>query len=184
MWKEVFKIVTVMALSGVKFLAGIPLSFAYHFSTLQTFVFTSTGGILSLVIFLFCSDAITKAWSGLRACFREIFASKTPKNTEERYSNKDINVDLNIDVQYFFRDAPVLKTKRIFSRKSRMFVKMKLKYGLSGIAFLTPILLSVPVGTFIATKLTHNKSKIFTYIAVAILFWAMALTFITHFFWP
>ena len=173
-----------MALSGVKFLAGIPLSFAYHFTTLQTIIFTSTGGVLSLVIFLFCSDAITKAWSSTSKLFKEKFSSKKPIETEKRYSNKDINVDSNIDVQYYFRDAPVLKTKRKFSRKSRLFVKMKLKYGLTGIAFLTPILLSVPVGTFIATKLTHNKPKIFLYITVAILLWAIALTLLTHYFWP
>lgn len=170
-----------MALSGVKFLAGVPLSFAYHFNMWQTIAFTSAGGIISLIIFLYCSEAITNTWSAMAKFFKEKFPSK--KKAGAVYLNKDINVDLNIDVQYYFKDEPVIKTKRIFSRKSRLFVRMKIKYGLPGIAFLTPILLSVPVGTFIATKLTHNKTKIFLYITVAILLWAVALTLLTHFFW-
>jgi hypothetical protein len=184
MWKEFFKISTIIALSGVKFLAGIPLSLAYHYSTTQTILFTSCGGILSLILFLFCSNAITRAWRGGVQLFKNIFSKSQNKNTVNPYSDKDFNVDLNVDVQYFYQDLPVLKTKRIFSKKSRMIVRLKLKYGLVGIAFLTPILLSVPVGTFIATKLSHNKLKIFAYVAIAIFVWSVALTFFIHWLWP
>jgi hypothetical protein len=183
MWKEALKISTVLAVSGVKFLAGVPLSFAYHYSCLQTVILTSTGGIVGVLVMMFCSDAITRAWFSTVTFFKKRLNGKNPPVVQNLYEEKDINVDLNVDVQYYYGEQPVIKSKKIFSKKTRLIVKFKMKYGLAGIAFLTPILLSVPVGTFISTKLTHNKLKIFIYMLVAIVAWSVLLTTLTQLIW-
>ena len=54
------------------------------------------------------------------------------------------------------------RNKRIFSPKNRRFVKIKSKYGLPGIVVLNPVILSIPVGTFLVTK--YYGRKIINYI--------------------
>jgi len=44
------------------------------------------------------------------------------------------------------------KSKRIFTKANRLFVKIKSKYGLLGIAGLSPVILSIPIGSFLAVK--------------------------------
>jgi hypothetical protein len=51
-----------------------------------------------------------------------------------------------------------------------------LKYGLSGIAIVTPIILSIPIGTLIANNLESNKKKIFLYMFISILSWSILMT--------
>jgi len=61
------------------------------------------------------------------------------------------------------------------NRRTRLLVKVKNHFGLSGIAFLTPVLLSIPVGVFLATALSSNKKKIFSTMFVSLLFWSLLL---------
>ena len=65
------------------------------------------------------------------------------------------------------------KPRRKFSKKSRRWVKIKSRYGLVGIAFLTPFLLSIPVGCFIATRYYKNKKKVFLYMFLSVVFWSL-----------
>lgn len=46
-------------------------------------------------------------------------------------------------------------------------------YGLFGVAFLTPIILSVPVGTIIAAAIEDNKWKIKRYMLISFLNWSV-----------
>lgn len=64
---------------------------------------------------------------------------------------------------------------RKFTRTNRMLVHVKQKFGLGGIAVLTPIVLSIPVGVMFALSLTHDKRKILLSMIGAMLFWATAL---------
>jgi hypothetical protein len=61
-------------------------------------------------------------------------------------------------------------------------VKVILKYELYGIAFLTPILLSVPIGTLMAAALEENKWRIKRYMFVSFAFWTLLLYGIYAFF--
>ena len=67
------------------------------------------------------------------------------------------------------------KEKRIFTKTNRFIVKVKQKFGLAGIAFLTPCILTVPVGAIIANHMYKSKMKIFTYMLVSFAFWSFLL---------
>lgn len=64
---------------------------------------------------------------------------------------------------------------RKFSRTTRFLVSVKQKFGLNGIAALTPIVLSIPVGVMFALALEHDKKKIMFSMITSILFWATVL---------
>ena len=66
--------------------------------------------------------------------------------------------------------------KKIFTKRNRKIVVIWKKYGLVGIAFLTPVILSIPIGTLIANSLVPDKKKIMVYMFFSVLFWAIFIT--------
>lgn len=64
------------------------------------------------------------------------------------------------------------KKKRKFSRKTRFIVRVKRSFGLGGIAFITPSLLSIPVGTVISCGIYPNKTRVFLFQSLSIVFWS------------
>ncbi len=69
-------------------------------------------------------------------------------------------------------------SKKIFTRKNRFIVKVKSKYGLYGIAFLSPIVFSIPLGCFLASRFYNSHRKIITAMLTAVLFWSFILPII------
>jgi hypothetical protein len=65
------------------------------------------------------------------------------------------------------------KPKKIFTKRSRMMVRIKSKYGLAGIALLSPIIISIPVGAFLAMRYFKNKKKVFLYMFGGVLLWSL-----------
>ena len=64
------------------------------------------------------------------------------------------------------------KPKRRFTRKNRLIIRVKNSFGLGGIAFLTPALLSIPIGTMICCGMYPNKKKVFLYQCLSVVFWS------------
>jgi hypothetical protein len=64
--------------------------------------------------------------------------------------------------------------KKIFTRRKRFIITIKNKFGLTGIAFLTPLILSIPLGCFIAVRYYRIKQRILIFMFTSILMWAIA----------
>lgn len=67
--------------------------------------------------------------------------------------------------------------KKTFSKKSRNIVTTWNKYGLQGVAFLTPILFTPIGGTIIATSFGESKRRIMLYMFVSAMFWGFLISF-------
>ena len=66
------------------------------------------------------------------------------------------------------------RKKKKFSRNSRIMVKIIRKYGLPGIAFITPTIISIPVGTMLAEALyKHQPRMVFLYLSGSVILWAL-----------
>lgn len=74
------------------------------------------------------------------------------------------------------------KSKKIFTKSNRLIVAFKVKFGLIGLAIITPLILSIPLGTFLAIKYYSNKQKIIVYMFTSISIWAIVLYFFLHYF--
>jgi len=68
------------------------------------------------------------------------------------------------------------REKPWFTKKNRRIVRIKQKYGLPGIAFFTPLLLSIPVGVFLAVRYYRHSKVKFTYLCLANVFWSVIYT--------
>ena len=67
---------------------------------------------------------------------------------------------------------PDQKPKNTFSSKKRLIIYVKNKFGLTGIALLTPLLLSIPLGCFLAVRYFKNKHTILVYMFSSVLIWS------------
>lgn len=63
---------------------------------------------------------------------------------------------------------------KITSKKRRL-IRLKNSYGYWGIIFLTPIVLSIPVGSFFIMQYFKNKHYKFIHLSLVIAFWGLIL---------
>lgn len=85
----------------------------------------------------------------------------------------------------FFSDWIIKVYRRYFPKKEKpasfkekLAKKAMNKYGLFGIAFLTPVILSIPFGTFMAMTFFPNKKKTLPVLFASVLGWSFALSII------
>lgn len=69
--------------------------------------------------------------------------------------------------------------RKKFTRMNRLIVKVKRNFGLLGLAILTPSVLSIPLGCFLAARYYSNKQQIILYMSISVVIWAIVL----YFFW-
>lgn len=73
--------------------------------------------------------------------------------------------------------------KKVFTKFNKRVIRIKHRFGLIGIALLTPIFLSIPIGAFLAERFYKDKRKVIIYLSVASIFWCFTLYFIFLFFY-
>ena len=146
-----FKIFQILILSSLKFIFAPLLAFKMGFNFFQTILITSIGGIVGVAFFFFISQLIIS-----------LFFKYFP-----------------LVIKYFKPDHIVKtrKKRKIFTRKNRRIVNLMNKYGLAGIIILTPVILSIPLGTFMAARFfSKPKYHTFFFLALSVLFWSIIMS--------
>jgi hypothetical protein len=70
------------------------------------------------------------------------------------------------------------KPKRVFTKRKRFLVKIKVKYGLTGIVVLTPLILSIPVGSFLVAKYYGRKKINIAWLISGQIVWSFIYTYL------
>ncbi len=169
---EIWKIIQVILLSSVKFVAGPPFAYydnRYNFSLFETILYCVIGGMLGVVIFTYLS----KPFFNLEHWVIRKFKKATSRPALFDLPTVDVEGDIEVNYEYI-EQHPV--KKRIFTKRNRRIVRIWKKYGLTGIAIITPVILSIPIGTIIANSLESNRKKIILYMLLSILFWSITMT--------
>ena len=87
--------------------------------------------------------------------------------------------NLGSRIVYFFPNflKPKNTKRKIFTRKNKFYVKLIRNYGLFGIAIFSPVLISIPVGSFLAARFFENqKTMALTLMCVAVLIWSVIIS--------
>lgn len=162
---ELLNIINVILLSSVKLALGSGLAIAaYKYNFWETWLFTSTGGILGIIAFTYISRIMLEAWHKTKV------AAKMK------------------DAQHGFLSQFLLsrmkkkenKKKPIFTKRKRFIIKWKKQYGLAGLAFLTPVILTIPIGTFICNRFFHNQKQVILYLVISTVAWSATLALFTE----
>jgi hypothetical protein len=76
----------------------------------------------------------------------------------------------------FFRPAKK-ETKKIFTKKNKMYVNLIRKYGVFGLAVITPVFISIPIGSFLAARFFSKQKFMITMLMVmSVVLWAVSIS--------
>ena len=156
---EILKLLQVLLVSGIKFLFGPLVSLGYGFTWIETVVFTTAGGILGLLFFYFLSKWVIRQLNRL-----------TPAYNNFGTFLRNIGNDL-ADTKKLIKPA-----KRKFTRKNKLIIRIRNKYGFLGIILLTPVLLSIPIGAFLAQKYYSRKKHTLVYLSLSVMLWSFFIS--------
>ena len=154
---QVFKLIQILIVSGIKFLFAPLISIGYGFNYFQTVIFTTIGGILGILFFYFFSKWIIRQYSKFCPI---VFSYFTGEKVER--AKKILNCD----------QPP----KKKFTRKNKIIINLRRKYGFFGIIFLTPVLLSIPIGAFLAQKYYSKKANVLIYMSISVVLWSFLIS--------
>jgi hypothetical protein len=130
-------------------------------------IYSVIGGMLGVVVFSYFSTHLFHFWTWLKHRVKKMYHRANP------FSEPTVDVDSPFEVHYTYVERSRLR--KVFTRRNRRMVKVWRRYGLLGVAFLTPVVFSIPVGTIVANSLVRNKKKIFLYMFLSVLFWSVLL---------
>ncbi len=148
----------VLVLSGIKFIFAPALSMGLGFSYLQTILVTSLGGLASFYFFYYLSGWLLKFY------YKHIYNYvhlKRKSTMEYLVISKSVN-------------SP--KTKRSFTFLNKTIVRTRISFGITGIAVLTPVLLSIPLGAFLVNKYYRHNNMKFVYLSLSIFIWSCVVS--------
>lgn len=75
-----------------------------------------------------------------------------------------------------------LESRKKFTPRNRKFVKIWKKYGLTGVAILTPLILTPIGGTILAVSAGSPKERIIFFMFISAVTWAVIFTVAIYFF--
>lgn len=72
------------------------------------------------------------------------------------------------------------KKARKFTKMNRRIIRVRQRFGLWGIALITPPIFSIPVGAIVASSMYSDKKKIFATMFVSVLFWSVLSSVVSY----
>ncbi|MFB6258057.1 MAG: hypothetical protein ABEH38_05125 [Flavobacteriales bacterium] len=66
--------------------------------------------------------------------------------------------------------------KRTFRRRNKTIVRVKRKFGLIGLALVTPAIISIPIGAVLAAKYFRKRMETLPFMLFSVVLWSFLLT--------
>jgi hypothetical protein len=151
------KYVAVALFASVKFLFSPFFAEGLRLTFMESLISTFIGGMAGIIAFGLVGELISVSWKTLMVFLNAAFTGKTKAEARVAASRK-------------------------FTRMNRFIVRVKRKVGLFGIAFLSPCLISIPVGAIACmTFYRHQRKRAFLFLFLSLGFWTLALNYTAYF---
>ena len=135
------KIANVFLLATVKYFYTPLYAFIIGLGFLETLIILWTGGVFGFFVFYYFSNILILSARILKPTIIKI----TPDLILNYYRN------------WKQKRAIKRKSRKKFSKRNKIIVKVRSIYGMWGICLLTPCFLSIPLGAFLLRKYYHKK---------------------------
>jgi hypothetical protein len=146
---------TVFFLGATKFQVAFLVAGPSGLTFLETLVITIGGGLSGVAFFMFLSRYLTIIFKKIREGF-----SKSDRSSADK------------------------KKRLVFKPWKRYLISFMRKFGLPGIAIITPPVLSIPLGVILAerinSKFVKKRNLVFIYMAVSVVFWSFVFSGLWH----
>lgn len=161
----IFKIVHIVLLASVKYIVTLPYAMIIGLEYEYAILSVLAGGIGGFLFFFYLTKPLVRGldWLHPRVC------AMVPNTFKQRFNT------------FCQRNKPIKKVRN-FTRKNRFIVRVKKSYGFWGIIIATPVILTIPIGAFLANKYYGKRKRIVPYMIASIVGWAAVLSGIVHLF--
>ncbi|MCB0795099.1 MAG: hypothetical protein KDB88_10210 [Flavobacteriales bacterium] len=143
---DLLEILSIVAAAMVKFAVSPIWSYQLGYSLWETVAFTSLGGVVGVLFFYRISGWLMRK-ARIRRLRRALAAEAAGK-------------------------LPA----RSFTRGNRLIVKVKRGHGLHGLAAITPVLISIPIGAILAAKYFYHDRRTIPVLISSVLIWSVVLS--------
>lgn len=155
----VFKIFQVFLLASLKYILTVPYALLIGIEYEYALPAIVIGGIGGFLFFYYLNKRVVRF-------FRKLIpatCSLMPGGIRTR-------------CHHLFASWFEKRSKPIFSRRNRMIIRLKKNYGFWGIVITTPVLLSIPVGAFLASHYYSKDKRVVIYMVISIIGWGVILS--------
>ena len=159
------KIIHVILLASVKYIFTLPYAMIIGLEYKLAIILVLIGGIGGFLFFYYLSKPLQMGFNFAWPCICKI----VPQSIKARYAT-------------YCERRIQKRDPKVFSRRSRFIAKIRTTYGLWGIVFATPVLLTIPVGAFLANKYYSTHKYIVLYMVLSIIGWGVVLSGFVHLF--
>lgn len=153
--EEIEKIGTLLIAGATKFLFAPVIAECMGFNFSRSFFWTTTGGSIGILAFTFVGDWLILGWKKLVALIKSLFLRQSPT------------------------DLLRIRPKK-FTRTNRFIVLIKKRFGLIGLALITPCIISIPIGTFVINRFYRSKLKILLTLFASLFVWSLLLNYFSQ----
>ena len=77
-----------------------------------------------------------------------------------------------------FTSTDQIKKSKTFTKKNRIIIHAKKKFGIAGIALVSPVFLSIPLGIFLSLRFFQDKTRTLKWMSASVVFWTVVLFFL------
>ncbi len=138
--------ITVMTVAVLKFFPSAIVSYRLGNSFWETVLLIGAGGCIGTILFYFLSARVLE-W------FRQRRIRKSARAI-----------------------ARGLRPKRIFTRTNKLIIRLKRGYGLQGLVFVAPPILSIPITALLAAKYFRHDRRTLPYLLLSVVAWSFVLS--------
>lgn len=162
----ILKYGTVFLIASIKYFWATPYSFGMKLNEWETIVFIETGGILGFLFFYYFFGFLFKE---LKLLWPIVY-NFTPVLFKVRFE------------MWVKRKRENKIYARKFTKRNKMIVRMRDRYGIWGLVILSPVILSIPIGALLGFKYFRHDHRFIPYMIISILIWGViSVTFFSTF---
>lgn len=151
------KILNVALIASIKYFWAAPYAYVLDFSVWQTFFTIEAGGLVGFVFYYSLSKFIFHEVDiygpRLYCCLPQWVQQAVERWHSSRQKKK------------------ALRPK--FTRRNKLIIRLRKRWGMWGIVVLSPVLLSLPVGAILGSKYYVNERGFIPAMLLSIIIWGM-----------
>ena len=165
----ILKLLTVFLIASIKYFWATPYSFGMKLNEWETIFFMEAGGILGFLFFYYFFGFL----------FKEL---KIMWPTVYRFTP----VLFKVRFEMWRKRRKIQKLNaRKFTKRNKLIIRMRKRYGMWGLVILSPVILSIPVGALLGNKYFRHDHHFIPYMLISIAIWGIVSvtifsTFMNH----
>ena len=165
----ILKLLSVFLIASIKYFWATPYSFGMKLTEWETIFIIETGGILGFLFFYYFFGFL---FMELKLLWPIV------------YNFTPILFKVRFEMWVKRQKSKRLNAKK-FTRKNKIIVQMRKRYGMWGLVILSPIILSIPLGALLGNKYFKHNHHFIPYMILSIVFWGIVSvsffsTFMNH----